>query len=394
MSQNNWNIIGAKLRDYEPAVDAEVAWQSALAELESTPPAALSPRRLLAWKGGEAILLLLFVWCFAAGPAPEPDRSGLDRTELAATARAPAKAPFSSTKATPPRPDAAPAAPTPNPPIKRARTTTTTRLPRMDAAAPVLAGKDRIRGVDGAAPYPLDHRQPRSSSAALAAEPPARVVVPTLPARSPGSLSRTRESIFATVRPAPAAAPVSASRLEVEVGWNQPALGNALPYVGLQLSLPAGRRGEIVLGAGYQNVAGLDLYWQQAEYHKDFGYPTGNAVERWLDNYGAWEYRLGYRHRPASRWAFQTDLQLTILQERGLRERVRGDEFFLGSSRRSLVDRDFGLRFGVDYQLTSRFGLSARYLLGLGDITPDYIYGEEHTDRHGGMRVGLRLMLF
>jgi hypothetical protein len=138
----------------------------------------------------------------------------------------------------------------------------------------------------------------------------------------------------------------------------------------------------------------MELHWRQAEYHKDFGYPTGNAVERWLDSYGAWEYSIDYQQRLSGRLALRTGLQLTVLQERGLRERIQGSDVFLGSRRRSLVDRDFGVRLGLDYRLTRHVAVYGQYLQGLGDISPDYLYQDDKSHRHGGLRVGLRLMLF
>jgi hypothetical protein len=188
--------------------------------------------------------------------------------------------------------------------------------------------------------------------------------------------------------------PRSTAALDLIGGVSQPAAGALTTLVGLQLRLIAGPKGEIVLGAGYQRITGMDLHWRQAEYDKDFGYPTGNAVERWLDDYGAWEYSLGYRYRLTPRLGIQSDLQLTILQERGIRERIQGDDLFLGSSRRSLVDRDFGLRLGLDYRLTRRFAIYTQYLYGLGDISPNTLYDSPESHRHGGFRAGLRFSLF
>jgi hypothetical protein len=404
MSRENWNKLGEKLRDYRPTVDADAAWLAALEQLEKSRPAAVSLRWLLLWKGGELLGLLLFVWLFGTIAVADPAGTTVEPTlpPMAELAPAPLSAPSNTKHITPaqgniseagspqaaPQPGETPAFATP-----RAQITTRNRplSTAVDANALFLRERSQVEDTGialqsnaGGQAAPMATTAPAEVDRAVAPLPPRPVS--SLPL--PGLRGLPMPDVFE-----PSAPTATVFALEMEVGIHRPQTGAFTPYVGGQLRLPVGPRGEVVLGVGYHRVSGLDLYWKQAEIHKDFGYATGNAVERWLDSYGAWAYRIGYRHRVAPRWSLQTDLQLTVLQERGLQERIQGSDFFLGANRRSLVDRDFGLRIGVDYRLTSYLGVYTQYVQGLGDITPNHLYGEERTHRHGGARIGLRLML-
>lgn len=406
MANENWHLLGDKLRNYRPPVDADVAWQNVSTQLNIPAPRLLSLRRLLGWKVAELglIVLSLFLLNRALPETSAPADPG-NSTEIQSSlllARVPGAA--DATK------EAAATLPAtsirPQEPAKRALT------PAMDRTTDLKSAKQpfrdaRPRNTDTASPSGNPLITARSDRPELSRSAVDRSPSETKRLRANGPIdllpgSLPQELIAAEGHTVPAfsttqavAMNASASvRLEILGGISQTASARTTPFAGVQLRFPTGPRGVLVLGAAYQRVAGMNLHWRQAEYDKDFGYPTGNVLERWLDSYGAWEYSIGYRQQIAGRWSVQTDVQLTILQERGLRERIQGSDFFLGSSRRSLVDRDFGVRLGLDYRLSRHLALYGQYLYGLGDISPDYLYQDQRVHRHGGWRVGLRLMPF
>lgn len=399
MSQENWNLLGDKLRDYRPAVDADAAWQAARDRLAVEQPVFVSLGQLLRWKGVELLVLLLFVQLVQftpPSPANLPTASGRD------TAPAASFPPAGNKESTATKNDILAATPTPvteraiQPPIpraKRALTTTTNRSTADESTLSVTPERDRSRVVEKLTQLTKEQETEYQTELAVVSS-VSSVPITLLPTRVPGPLVSRKFSKRSVANPTSIVSSATPVVIDVWAAVSRPEQGRVTPLFGLQMRLPAGPRGEMILGAGYQRVTGMDLHWHQAEYHKDFGYPTGNAVERWLDSYGAWEYRIGYRYRLDRRWAVQSDLQLTFLQERGLRERIQGSDVFLGSSRRSLVDRDFGVGLGVDYRLTRHLGLFTRYVFGLGDITPNNLYPDQRTHRHGGVQVGLRLTPF
>jgi hypothetical protein len=446
MANENWDLLGDKLRSYRPAVDADGAWRAARAQLAATPPhRRLTWWQLLGWKAGEMLVLLLCLWAWDGSTSTEiPRQQVAVKTPTRADRPVPAlaaplgKEKHSDTSAagtagvakrvlTPVADRGVGAKGT----VPATRTLPGASVPRRLLAAPptVTAPSALTSGVaytefgktgKKAANHtnfrefdspqsPLVSLVPRNYERISAREAKANSVYSTsavapslrfgavapLPVAELGAL-RAVAANWPEWRPvAPAQNPVStAFSWALTGGLGQTPGGHLAPVVGAQLRLPLGPRQAVAFGAAYQRVRGMGLHWHQAEYHKDFGYPTGNSVERWLDSYGAWEYSIDYHQRLSGRLAWQTGVQLTILQERGLRERIQGSEFFLGSRRRSLIDRDFGLRIGLDYRLTRQVALYVQYLQGLGDISPDYLYQDEKLHRHGGLRVGLRLMPF
>ena len=410
MANENWQSLGDKLRNYRPAVDADAAWQGVLYR-RNTGPQPLSLRRLLGWKLAEIGLivvgLIVFSW---SAPVASESVKPTDSSTLVQARQELTPAPSTALSAEKEEATAIQKPSNPQGSAKRALSPSVGRVAEMKLSVGAPRG---ARSINAEASPPtrrtnIHTEKPAPSSATTRLDNPEEAASSVARLRATGplaplSVSLPQRPITAKTYTPPliskigsASLPRSATpvALEISGGIGQTTGSRFAPFAGLQLRYFAGARSSLVLGAAYQRVDGMNLHWHQAEYHKDYGYPTGNAVDRWLDSYGAWEYSIDYRRRLAGRLSLQTGIQLTILQERGLREQVQGSDFFLGSSRRSLVDRDFGLRVGLDYRLTRHFALFARYLHGLGDISPNHLYEQQTIHRHGGWRVGLRLMPF